>query len=204
MGRTSDARDRLLAASCDLIRSRSYGSVGVAEICALAGVRKGSFYYFFDSKQSLTLAAVDAHWDEQRAAWEAVLSAPEPALARLHRLFEETAASQRASQEASGAVNGCVLANLALELSTQDRVVQTRLQEIFAEQITLIAGTLQQAAAEGSILAASATPAIARAVVAQMEGMILFAKLGNDPDVLNDLWSQTLLLLRAATPALAA
>jgi TetR/AcrR family transcriptional repressor of nem operon len=204
MGRTSDARDRLLAASCDLIRSRSYGSVGVAEICALAGVRKGSFYYFFDSKQSLTLAAVNVHWDEQRAAWEAVLSAPEPALARLRRLFEETAASLRASQEASGAVNGCVLANLALELSTQDQVVQTRLQEIFAEQIALIADTLQQAAAEGSIPAASATRAIARAVVAQMEGMILFAKLGNDPDVLNDLWSQTLLLLRAASPALAA
>jgi hypothetical protein len=37
-----------------------------------------------------------------------------------------------------------------------------------------------------------------------MEGMVLFAKLGNDPEVLDDLWWQTLLLLRAADAVAAA
>lgn len=186
--------------------TRGYGAVGVAEICAQADVRKGSFYYFFESKQALTLAAIDAHWGRQRESWLAILHSQEepPALDRLRRLFEETAAVQRAARETRGLVNGCALANLALELSTQDHVVQARLQEIFAEQIALIEATLHEAAAESSIPAASATHAIARAVVAQMEGMVLFAKLGNDPDVLSDLWSQTRLLLRAADAAVAA
>jgi TetR/AcrR family transcriptional repressor of nem operon len=204
MGRTSDARQRLLDAACELMHTRSYGAVGVAEICAQADVRKGSFYYFFASKQALTLEAIDAHWERQRDEWSAMLHAPEPALERLRRLFQATAAAQQDALQTHGAVNGCALANLALELSTQDRVVQARLQEIFDEQIALIAETLRDAVVEGSIPAASATRGIARAVVAQMEGMVLFAKLGNDPEVLDDLWWQTLLLLRAADAVAAA
>lgn len=103
---------------------------------------------------------------------------------------------QRLAQETHGRVRGCALANLALELSTQDDAVQVRLQEIFAEQIAMIAGLLQEAAAEGSIPAESATDATARALVAQLEGMVLFAKLGNDARVLDDLWAQTLRLLQ--------
>jgi len=198
MGRTSNARQRLLDAACELMLTRSFGAVGVADICARADVRKGSFYYFFESKQALTLAAIDAHWQRQREGWLAILQTAHPALDRLRRLIEETAATQRVAQEALGMVSGCALANLALELSTQDHVVQARLQEIFAEQIALVEGTLQNAAAAGTLAAASATHAVARAIVAQMEGMVLFAKLGNDPDVLDDLWRQTLRLLQVA------
>lgn len=198
MGRQSTARQRLLDAACDLMHTRSYGAVGVAEICAEADVRKGSFYHFFESKQALTLEALDAHWSRQRTHWVATLDAPGSALANLERLFRDTAVAQRVAREESGAVNGCVLANLALELSTQEGAVQHRLQEIFDDQIALIEANLLRAAGEASIPLASATRAIARGVVAQMEGMILFAKLGNDPAVLADLWAQTLLLLRAS------
>lgn len=196
MGRTSDAKQRLLDAACDLMLTRSYGAVGVADICAAADVRKGSFYYFFESKQALTLAAIDIHWGRQRDAWQAILGTSEPALTRLHKLLREAAELQRVAQETRGRVSGCALANLALELSTQDETVQLRLQETFAEQIVMIEALLRDAAAEGSIPAQSATPAIARALVAQLEGMVLFAKLGNDAGVLDDLWAQTLRLLQ--------
>ena len=33
-------------AACELMHNRGYGSIGVAEICARADVRKGSFYHF--------------------------------------------------------------------------------------------------------------------------------------------------------------
>ncbi|HCU50381.1 MAG TPA: TetR family transcriptional regulator, partial [Micromonosporaceae bacterium] len=48
MGRSSTARERILAAACELMLSRGYGSIGVAEICARADVKKGSFYHFFE------------------------------------------------------------------------------------------------------------------------------------------------------------
>lgn len=204
MGRTSDARQRLLDAACELMHTRSYSAVGVAEICARADVRKGSFYYFFESKQALTLEAVNAHWNNQREGWLAILQDAAPALERLRDLFAATAAEQRAAQHEHGAVSGCVLANLALELSTQDQLVQTRLQEIFDEQIALVEELLQEAVGEEAIPPSSASLSTARAVVAQMEGMVLFAKLGNNPDLLDDLWSQTLRLLQAKSSQIAA
>jgi len=39
------------------------------------------------------------------------------------------------------------------------------------------------------------------AVVAQLEVMVMFAKLANDPDLLDDLWPQIALLLTTATSA---
>ncbi|MFF8275048.1 TetR/AcrR family transcriptional regulator [Streptomyces lateritius] len=198
MGRTSTARERLLDAAGDLMRSRGYSSLGVAEICARAEVKKGSFYHFFESKQALTVEVVDAYWQGERTCWTDELARSAPALDRLRRLLDAMAAVQRRTKEASGTVDGCLLGNLALELSTQEPGVRARLEEIFDEQIELVAAVLAEAAAEGAVPAERATVATARAVVAQLEGMVLFAKLKNDPGVMDDLWPHTLRLVGAA------
>ena len=72
MGRNSDARDRLLAAADTLFRDRGFSAIGVAEICSVADVNKGSFYHFFESKQALLLEVIEASWDEtgMLASWE--------------------------------------------------------------------------------------------------------------------------------------
>ncbi|GGP96386.1 TetR/AcrR family transcriptional regulator [Streptomyces roseolilacinus] len=198
MGRTSTARERLIDATGELMQSRGYSSLGVAEICAKAEVKKGSFYHFFESKQALTVEAVNAYWKTERGYWNTELAAAGPALDRLRRLLDAMVQLQRRMKEASGTVDGCLLGNLALELSTQEPAVRTRLEEIFDEQIALVAATLDAAADEGAVPRERATAATARAVVAHLEGLVMFAKLKNDPAVLDDLWPHTLLLLGAA------
>ncbi len=61
MGRTSDARNKILDAARVLVEQRGYTALGVGEICSTAGVPKGSFYYFFESKQALALTVIDEH-----------------------------------------------------------------------------------------------------------------------------------------------
>ncbi|MFE2292716.1 TetR/AcrR family transcriptional regulator [Streptomyces sp. NPDC059452] len=201
MGRTSTAKERLVGAAEELMRGRGYGSLGVAEICARADVRKGSFYHFFASKQALTVAVVDAYWDAQRACWQGELGGGGPALDRLERLLAAMAGVQRRTKEESGAVEGCMLGNLALELSTQEPDVRARLEEVFDEQIRLVEAVLTDAAGEGSIPAGRATTEAAQAVISQLEGAVLLAKLKNDPAVLDALWPHTLLLLQAGERA---
>ncbi|AIS02351.1 TetR/AcrR family transcriptional regulator [Streptomyces glaucescens] len=198
MGRTSTARERLIDATGELMRSRSYSSLGVAEICAKAEVKKGSFYHFFESKQALTIEAINAYWEAERGCWTAELAATGPALDRLRRLLDTMAQLQRRMKETSGTVDGCLLGNLTLELSTQEPAVRARLEEVFDEQIALVVGTLNDAADEGTIPRERATATTARAVVAHLEGLVMFAKVKNDPAVLDELWPHTLLLLGAA------
>ncbi|MFD5325390.1 TetR/AcrR family transcriptional regulator [Streptomyces sp. NPDC127092] len=197
MGRTSTARERLLDATGELMRARGYAAVGVAEICAKAEVKKGSFYHFFESKQALTVEVVDAYWAAERACWTEAVTGPGPALDRLRRLLAGPAELQRRVREATGSVDGCLLGNLALELSTQEPDVRARLDRIFDEQIAMVAAVLTEAAEEGAVPADRSGPEVARAVVAQLEGLVLLAKLKNDPAVLDELWPQVRLLLSA-------
>jgi TetR/AcrR family transcriptional repressor of nem operon len=196
MGRNSDARPKILKAGRELLAQRGYSALGVAEICAAAGVPKGSFYYFFDSKQALAEAVIEEHWVDQRAQWAALLGSDKAPLERLRDLYDATTEVQRTAQKETGAVTGCLFGNLALELSARDDEIQHRLQEIFDEQITMVADVVDQAQRDGTIAVPDAREA-ARSLVAQLEGSVLFAKLRNDPGQLDQMWSHTVALLGA-------
>ncbi|MBO4253600.1 TetR/AcrR family transcriptional regulator [Streptomyces griseorubiginosus] len=196
MGRTSDAKQKILGAARSLIEGRGYSALGVAEICKAAGVPKGSFYYFFESKESLALAVVDEHWAAQRRDWERVLGGAGKPLERLRRLFEETEAGQRAVQDGCGTVSGCLFGNLTLELSNQTEAVRLRLQEIFEAQVDLVESVIAEARRRGDV-SATDTREAARALVAQLEGQVMFAKLYNDTARLTPLWDNCRALLGA-------
>ncbi|MFE4002084.1 TetR/AcrR family transcriptional regulator [Nocardioides sp. YIM B13467] len=200
MGRTSDAGERLVAAATELFGERPYSSVGVAEIAARAGVQKGSFYYFFPSKEALALAVVDAHWVWQRGEWTAILAGSGTALERLRGIFDATAQMQASALRGTGAVTGCLFGNLALEVSAINPSLQKRLQEIFDEQVQIIAEHLAAAVDAGEIELVDARLA-AKSIVAQLEGLVLFAKLFNDPGELDALWGNSLRLMGIALPA---
>lgn len=194
MGRTSDAGDRILEAGTKLFAQRSYGTTGVAEIAAEAGVPKGSFYYFFPSKQALALAVINKHWEEQRTEWLRILTATGTLPERLRELFTATTEVQRQAVNDTGAVVGCLFGNLALEVSSQDDPVRSRLQEIFDEQIDILKTALGDGD-EPDEVAEATRRETAKAIVAQTEGMVLFAKLFNDPGQLDRLWDNSMRLL---------
>ncbi|MEV4758470.1 TetR/AcrR family transcriptional regulator [Micromonospora sp. NPDC049559] len=200
MGRTSDAREKILAAAQRLIEQRGYSALGVAEICKAAGVPKGSFYYFFESKEALALAVIDEQWNAQRRDWAVVLGGDEQPLYRLRRLFEATADVQRAGQRSCGTVSGCLFGNLTLELSNQTESIRARLQEIFESQVEMVRAVVDEARERGDVGVVDATEA-ARAIVAQLEGQVLFAKLYNDADRLDAMWANCLALLGARMPS---
>ncbi|MER6345177.1 TetR/AcrR family transcriptional regulator [Streptomyces sp. NPDC001595] len=201
MGRTSDARSKILNAAQSLIELRGYSALGVAEICKTAGVPKGSFYYFFESKEALALTVLDEQWTAQRRDWDRALRSDQEPLLRLRQLFEETAAAQRAGQAACGTVSGCMFGNLTLELSNQTEPIRQRLQEIFDAQVDMVEEVIAVALERGDVRVADPRDA-ARSVVAQLEGQVLLAKLYNNTAQLDALWLNCLALLGAQDPEL--
>jgi TetR/AcrR family transcriptional regulator, transcriptional repressor for nem operon len=67
----------------DLMWAQSYGSVTVDAICERAGVKKGSFYYFFKSKTELTLDALEHLWTQVRPELDEIFSASVPPIQRI-------------------------------------------------------------------------------------------------------------------------
>jgi TetR/AcrR family transcriptional repressor of nem operon len=58
----TDSKTKLLDAALKVVRTKGYTATRVEDLCAEAGVTKGSFFHHFKSKDDLVLAAV-AHWD---------------------------------------------------------------------------------------------------------------------------------------------
>jgi TetR/AcrR family transcriptional regulator, transcriptional repressor for nem operon len=200
MGRTSDARGKILSAARTLLEQRGYTALGVAEICAAAGVPKGSFYHFFESKQALALTVVNEHWAAQCRQWTELLGGDRPPLQRLRDLFEATETVQRIGQRDHGSVVGCLFGNLSLELRSQAEEVRHRLQEIFDAQIDLVEQVVAEAHGRGDTAATVDPREAARSIVAQLEGQVLFAKLLDDPGQLEAMWRNCLALLGVTDP----
>ncbi|MGW0211140.1 TetR/AcrR family transcriptional regulator [Streptomyces sp. NPDC003233] len=196
MGRTSDAKEKIVSAAESLIELHGYSALGVAEICKAAEVPKGSFYYFFESKEALALAVIDQHWTAERRGWTGVLNSNADPLERLRRLFELTETAQRASQQSCGTVSGCLFGNLTLEMSNQTEAIRARLQGIFESQVGMVDSLIGEARDRGEVVV-NDTYQAARSIVAQLEGQVLFAKLYNDTSLADTLWTNALSLLGA-------
>jgi TetR/AcrR family transcriptional repressor of nem operon len=202
MGRTSNARELLIESASELWHSRSYADVGVNEICEHAGVRKGSFYHFFASKQDLALAVIDSFWS--RAKTRLLVHALDPEaqpLEKLVKLIDSEYQVQRSLKDSTGSTFGCPFGNLAGEMSTQDDVLRRRLTELFYELAEYFERILDEAVAAGEIPAQN-TRATAIAIEAYVEGMLLLAKTANDPELIRQL-APGILRLTGATPQLA-
>src|SRR3982750_2221813 len=79
------SRDRLIGATIDLVRANGYASTRVDDVCAAAGVTKGSFFHHFESKEDLAIAAA-RQWGEGAVrlfAGAPFMAKPDP----LDRLF---------------------------------------------------------------------------------------------------------------------
>lgn len=57
-----ESKIKLLEATLKLVRTKGYSATRIEDVCAEAGLTKGSFFHHFKSKEDLALAAV-AHWD---------------------------------------------------------------------------------------------------------------------------------------------
>lgn len=187
MIRLPDTRTRILTAARDLFHGRSYGDVGIKEICEVSKVQKGSFYHFFASKRDLAMAVIDEVADDWAEGF--VAEAFDPALPPLERfdyLVDAVYYWQKSAKNVEGRVPGCLFGNLALEVSTRDEVLRARLNAVFQKASLRFQQTLDEAMQQGLIepLDSAST---AQAMLAFLEGVILLAKTRNDPEVVRDL-----------------
>jgi TetR/AcrR family transcriptional repressor of nem operon len=89
-----ESKVRLLVATLKVVRVKGYSATRIEDVCAEAGLTKGSFFHHFKSKEDLAMAAV-AQWDLHATQFHAAApyhDAPDP-LTRLIAYIEFRKAS---------------------------------------------------------------------------------------------------------------
>src|ERR1700748_215627 len=85
---TPETRSRLLEKGGELVSIRGFNATGIQEITAAAGVPKGSFYNYFDSKEAFAVAILAEYWDSVVDLYGPILTDSQtPPLSRITRYF---------------------------------------------------------------------------------------------------------------------
>ena len=195
MGRTSDAKERLVDTAAQLMHARGYNDVGVQEICAAAGVQKGSFYHFFKSKDECAAAALDKHWSDARNQyWRLAFGDDVAPLDRIRRFFQMAYFYFKQAHDAGTGIWGCPFGNAALEMSAQNDAISEKVSLIFSDATSFFRQAIEEAARRGDI--ATQDPGLAaESMWAYYEGILLIAKAKRDPEVIRRLGPEAIQFL---------
>ena len=201
MGRTSDAHQRLMKAALDLMWEEGYSAITIDQICARADVRKGSFYYFFKSKADLAVAALEKLWvDEWKPRLDREFSASVPPLERIKNYLAGIHTRQSENVKKHGRVLGCPIGSVGSEVSTQEADVSAKIRDIVALKRRYFESAIRDAMAEGSLERGDPAQK-ARSLEFLVQGALGDARIMNNAEVLRDLPSVALEVLKARTEA---
>lgn len=175
-----ETRERILAAATELIHQRGFKNTGVADILAASGVPRGSFYFYFASKEELGRVLLARYRERQREELARTFPPDAPVAATILAFFEQSARAQAEG----GCKSGCLLGNLAAEITDENEDMRRELAGVLFDVQQAIAGAFAAGQSRGELSADFAPDAAADFVLSVFEGSILLAKARRDPRAL--------------------
>jgi TetR/AcrR family transcriptional regulator, transcriptional repressor for nem operon len=145
--RGETSRQALLDAGVTMLLAGGFSRTSVDDIARAAGVPKGSFYYYFKTKEVLASAAVARYADQDAVQRDRMLTIDGPALDRLRRYFEDIIDAL----ETKGFAGGCLFGNLGLEAADHSVMLRDTISDGLAKWTEVIAAVIAQAIAAGDV-----------------------------------------------------
>ena len=178
-----ETRAKLLAAGEAAFWEKGFHNTGIQEILAAAGVPKGSFYYYFKSKEDFGIQVVEAHARAYDNRIDPILEDPSmPPLARLRGVFEFLIADFTSRDLRYG----CLIGNLSQEMADQSDAFRVCLDEIMAGWHRAFTTCLQEAQETGQLCKSLDAEKFANFCLDSWEGAMLRAKLSKSAAPLED------------------
>jgi TetR/AcrR family transcriptional repressor of nem operon len=172
MARTN-IREEIIRKGAELIHAQGFNATGLQQILQAAGIPKGSFYFYFKSKEDFGLEIINYFNAIISAIFTRYLSDKKTLpLKRLEKLFEYfEAAFQKSSYSL-----GCPIGNLSLELADTNERLRVHLVGVIEALIAQIELCLQEAKCDKSLPANLNTDDTARFIFHGFEGAVLHMK----------------------------
>src|SRR2546426_8252085 len=168
----------LVDAGTRLILEQGYHHTGIQDVLQAAGVPKGSFYYYFPSKEAFGLEVIAQFAAAYLARLEQYLGDTTASpLTRLRRHHEELLARF----ERRGCRGGCLIGNLSQELADQSPRLRAQLDAVLSSWRERYAQLFREAQAVGELRADFDPQGLADFYLNSFEGALLRAKASQSP-----------------------
>lgn len=203
MPRQVDSRKKLLETASGLMWRGSYAATSVDQICEACGIKKGSFYHHFESKEQLMIEALEQSWSCYRKLLDEAFTPLVTPLERVKNYMRFERERQCQSQKSESCVYGCPLFSLGAEIGTREPVLRAKVEEILSRTVKYIESALREGHALGELEAPNPKQT-AWQVFTLWEGAMTLARIRNNPQPLSDAEDGVLRLLRSPAAASAA
>ena len=173
MSKLNSKKEHILWSGLELMKRQGYNGTSVKDIVDAAGVPKGSFYNYFQSKESFAVEALEAVASEDYLATRELLSVTgKSPLQRLQYFFEQNALH---ACECEFQI-GCFFGTLGQEMSDSNESIRQKVKQVLKRNTQLFAEILDEAKEAGEIKQTAQTDVIAEFIMNAWEGTLLRMK----------------------------
>jgi TetR/AcrR family transcriptional repressor of nem operon len=172
-----DIRQHILNTGEAIISGKGFSAVGLAEILAKAGVPKGSFYYYFESKERFGEALLDTYFADYLFRLESLLKADgTPAQERLMRYWRRWVEVQGQESHAQQ----CLVVKLSAEVSDLSESMRQALRRGTDAILARLSACVAEGLVDGSLPSLLDPEATTQALYQLWLGASLLAKVRRD------------------------
>jgi TetR/AcrR family transcriptional repressor of nem operon len=181
--RNKQAKQKILDAALRMFREQGYTATAVDDLCRAAGVTKGAFFHHFDSKEAVTLAAIE-YWNQYTGSlfenapyWQV-----DDPRARLLAYLDFRAELVRGEL----AEFTCLLGTLVQETFGSHPALQAACGAGMESHLQTLLPTIQAAKAKYAPKAKWSAESLAQYTQVVLQGSFVLAKAQNDPQVVRE------------------
>lgn len=170
-------RDRLVREGLKSLILHGFDGIGLNAILHAARVPKGSFYYYFKSKEDFALAVMDAYERNSEERLNGILK--DTARSPLQRLRDYFEAIGR-DHLAEAPLGGCLFGVLSQTAAARSSEFRARVAQVFATWEAELAEVLEEAKSVGEVDAGLDAKEAAAFLIDCHEGTLVRMKVDND------------------------
>ena len=178
----SPTKEKLLNAAEELMRSKGFSATSVDEICEEAGVTKGSFFHYFDSKDNLGREVLERFCCKAGSLHSTFIGEEKDPLKRVLKYID---ASIKLSQDPVMA-KGCLLGTFAQELSDMSPEIRKACCEGFENWSIHFSSELAAAKKKYKPKEDFNPKSLAKHYIAILEGALLMGKAKKNMSIVSE------------------
>jgi TetR/AcrR family transcriptional regulator, transcriptional repressor for nem operon len=168
-------RNKIVEKAQQLLWQRGYEGTSLNDLVGEMGLSKGAFFHYYPNKQAVSRQVIDKYVAEQfKAPLEKSLREAASIKAGVLKWIEGFYETYKA-QDFRG---GCLLGNMALELSDRSEADRETIKGHFLDIENMLASALKPLAEEGRLLVEPRQ--FARLLLGALEGVTMMAKAHKD------------------------
>lgn len=182
MSATLSSREKIVNSAIDLISSKGFDGMSVADILELSGVTRSNFYYHFKTKEQLGHTVLDLMIEEVKDKYihQTLLNTSLSPVNRIESLFDAMAMKMTESC----CDQGCPFTNLATETSDYYPAFREKLDNYFTYFQKIIKETLDEGLKSGEFSFSNDPESVARLIISSVLGMMVLAKTSKKTDII--------------------